>query len=842
MLVSPEVVVALRRKLRAANTEAFPGFTDVFEIGTGSLATVYRAREIDTNRQVALKLLNVRDASPRALESFQRESIALGALSAHPNIVTLFRTFSLPDGRPVLVLELCSYAVSDRLRGGAQLPVQEAVSIAIKIAGALETAHRAQILHRDVKPQNILVTEFGEPALADFGVAMLQSSTQTTAGLFDFTTLHAAPELLEGGATSAATDVYELASTLYQLIVGQSAFRSYDGESPASVILRILRDPVQPVVAEGVPVVLSDLLIWAMSKDKDHRPPTAAEFAAELSAVETEQGWPRTQFLIRETGTGMSGGPATITRMPERGAVSPAGPAAPDAAPPPGPAALPQTGQAPAAPAPPVLPWIQPAVADPTWTPTGPTSGDQTSAGPASTESAWSVPTWSEPTLSNPTGPQPVLAQPVLAQPDVPVVPVQPLLAQPGIPVVPVQPVLAQPDVPVVPEVLEQDWRDGAARRQGPSPAHAAPSDGPVQVETDSAVPAHTAQPEPEAHPDPAPEEPAASLPAAPTPATARAPSPVGSVAEPPAHAAASAASGRQPAEVSAGQPAGPDRPLGGGWAPPPADTSAAEPAPAPDPPLVMPTPPSGPYPLRAPRPPMPVAGLPGRSAWTAPPPPPPPAPPPAQQPPAQDVLPPRIDLAPPPAAPPGPVEPPDLLPWPDALWTDTAAADAEGERAPESAAPSSPAPDAEVNYPIPPAGVAPGPDQGAFGAPAAALRVPRPGQMQQFGGDIHIDPMSLRRRLRLHAGMSALTVDDRRVSMRVGAKRSRIQWTDVLGFEPRVETVDDEGVPSGSLIALTTLGPVQLPATRGSLAEVRYAHAMLDAYRLRAQLYRNSR
>ncbi|PZS35957.1 MAG: protein kinase, partial [Pseudonocardiales bacterium] len=233
-----EVIVALRRKMRAASTEVFPGFTDVFEIGTGSLATVYRAREIDTNRHVALKLLNVRDASPRALESFQRESIALGALSAHPNIVTLFRTFPVPDGRPVLVLELCSYAVSDRLRGGAQLPVPEAVSIAVKVAGALETAHRGQILHRDVKPQNILITEFGEPALADFGVAMLQSSTQTTAGLFDFTTLHAAPELLEGGATSAATDVYELASTLYQLIVGQSAFRSYDGESPASVILR----------------------------------------------------------------------------------------------------------------------------------------------------------------------------------------------------------------------------------------------------------------------------------------------------------------------------------------------------------------------------------------------------------------------------------------------------------------------------------------------------------------------------------------------------------------------------------------------------------------------------
>lgn len=243
-------------------------------------------------------------------------SLALGALSSHPNIVTLYRTFQTPDGRPVLVLELCVGSVSDRIRGGVGMPASEAVSIAIKVSGALETAHRSEILHRDVKPQNILITEFGEPALADFGVAMLQSSSETTAGLFDFTTLHAAPELLEGKQTSAATDVYELASTLYQLITGQSAFRAYEGESPASVILRILRDPVRPVLAQGVPVQLSDLLIGAMSKDKDHRPETAAEFAAELAMIEQAQGWPQTQFLVRGAGGAGGAGASTIAGQP----------------------------------------------------------------------------------------------------------------------------------------------------------------------------------------------------------------------------------------------------------------------------------------------------------------------------------------------------------------------------------------------------------------------------------------------------------------------------------------------------------------------------------------------
>jgi serine/threonine protein kinase len=303
------VDVARWRRDRNPDAERFPGFDQVAEIGMGSLATVFRAREVATNRLVALKLLNVRDASPRAVESFERESLALGALSSHPNIVTLYRIFRTPDGRPVLVLELCHGAISDRLHGGAGLPVPDVVALGIKVSGALETAHRGGILHRDVKPQNILVTEYGEPAVADFGVAMLQSATQTTAGLFDFTTLHAAPELLEGGGTSAATDVYELASSLYQLIAGHSAFRAYEGESPASVILRILRDPVRPLSALDVPVRLSDLLIRAMSKDKAGRPPTAAEFAGELAQIEIDEDWPRTQFLVRGE---IIGGPTTI--------------------------------------------------------------------------------------------------------------------------------------------------------------------------------------------------------------------------------------------------------------------------------------------------------------------------------------------------------------------------------------------------------------------------------------------------------------------------------------------------------------------------------------------------
>jgi serine/threonine protein kinase len=289
----------VRRSATApAGAATFPGYANVAELASGAFATVYRAVELGTGRPVALKVLRVADASPHLVEVFEKELGALALLSNHPNVTTLYGTFSTPDGRPVLVLELCRESLAHRVRQNGALPAGEVVQVGIKIAGALETAHRSGLLHRDMKPQNILVSQFDEPVLADFGVATLQAQAQSTEGVFGFTTLHAPPEALEGLPLSASSDVYGLASSMYQLLVGRGPFSSYEGEAPASVILRILRDPAPRAPGNDVPVALADLMENALAKDPAKRPQSAGAFAQALREIEAFAGWAQTPYVV----------------------------------------------------------------------------------------------------------------------------------------------------------------------------------------------------------------------------------------------------------------------------------------------------------------------------------------------------------------------------------------------------------------------------------------------------------------------------------------------------------------------------------------------------------------
>jgi serine/threonine protein kinase len=286
----------------APTPQATPGAPDVAHFSALQLlersetTAVYLAHDDGTGRNVVLKTVD-EDAPAFAVEALEREANYLATLGSHPHIITLYDRTELADGRPALVLEACPVSVADAIRE-QRLSVPGSVSMAIKIAGALETVHRAGLLHCAVRPNSLLLTEFDEPVLADFS-ATVRRGSEFFVGAAE-TTPHTAPELLLGEAPTPSTDVYGLSSTLYEMVAGRAAFRAYDQESPAAVSLRILAGGVRPVLEPDVPLELSDLLVWGMNPDPGERPPGAAWLAEELSRIEQKNGWLRTKMVTGE--------------------------------------------------------------------------------------------------------------------------------------------------------------------------------------------------------------------------------------------------------------------------------------------------------------------------------------------------------------------------------------------------------------------------------------------------------------------------------------------------------------------------------------------------------------
>ena len=280
---------------RRAGTELGSRFTDVRVLRAGSRFTIYEAREPAAARRVVVKVPD--HGSPWLDDVIEHEARVLAAIGSHPHVVTMYERVALDDGRPALLLERCVGTLYDAVHHDEDtLSVRDVVATGIKVAGALETLHRTGVLHCDVRPRTVLVTEFGEPALGGFDEVVEMTRLGTRPPLHNLTP-HTAPELLEGAEPSPASDVYGLASTLYELAAGRTAFRAYVGESPASVIVRVLSSRAKPVIAPQVPLELTDLIAWAMSPDPAKRPPSPSWLAEELGHVEARQGWPRTRFV-----------------------------------------------------------------------------------------------------------------------------------------------------------------------------------------------------------------------------------------------------------------------------------------------------------------------------------------------------------------------------------------------------------------------------------------------------------------------------------------------------------------------------------------------------------------
>ncbi|MGZ6995583.1 MAG: protein kinase domain-containing protein [Acidimicrobiia bacterium] len=271
------------------NLLPIPGYEGAVEIGRGGFGVVYRARQVDVQRTVAIKLLTgVFDEHARV--RFDRERDAMGLLSSHPNSVTVHASGFTPDGHPYIVMEhLEGASLADRLQRGP-IPWQEAVEIGIKLAGALEAAHRAGVLHRDVKPENVLISVYGEPKLADFGIARLEGGPETRTGNITASLYHAAPEVFEGKRPTYSTDVYSLASTVFALIAANAPFARGTDESIVPLFARVATEPPPDLRPLGVPDSVCAVLEAGLAKDPEQRIGTAVEFGERLQAAQRALG------------------------------------------------------------------------------------------------------------------------------------------------------------------------------------------------------------------------------------------------------------------------------------------------------------------------------------------------------------------------------------------------------------------------------------------------------------------------------------------------------------------------------------------------------------------------
>lgn len=220
------------------------GYHDAEPVGRGGFGVVYRCNEPSLDRVVAVKVLSS-DPDDVDVEHFNREQRAMGRVSGHPNIVPVLHSGLTFAGRPYIVMQYHRRdTLSAWIRGQGPLGVREALEIGVRLAGALETAHRAGVLHRDIKPANILLTAYGEPQLCDFGIARIAGGRQTSSQQVVGSLAYIAPELFQGAAVSVAADVYGLAATVFTVLSGDPPFTVRSGEHPIAFVRRVMAGPI----------------------------------------------------------------------------------------------------------------------------------------------------------------------------------------------------------------------------------------------------------------------------------------------------------------------------------------------------------------------------------------------------------------------------------------------------------------------------------------------------------------------------------------------------------------------------------------------------------------------
>ena len=251
-------------------------------VGGGGMALVYKARDLLLNRFVAVKVLRQQFThDDDFVKRFRREAQAAASLS-HPNIVSIYDVGQVDDTHYIVMEFVDGANLNEIIRERAPLQAEEAVRIAVEICDALEHAHHNQIIHRDIKPHNILIGNNGRVKVTDFGIARaVTSSTITQTGSVIGSVHYFSPEHAKGVATGEKSDLYSLGIVLYQMLTGRLPFL---GESPISVALKHLQEPFeQPrLVNPYIPQSVENIILRAMRKNPQERYQSAKEMQRDL--------------------------------------------------------------------------------------------------------------------------------------------------------------------------------------------------------------------------------------------------------------------------------------------------------------------------------------------------------------------------------------------------------------------------------------------------------------------------------------------------------------------------------------------------------------------------------
>ncbi|MCS3429107.1 serine/threonine-protein kinase [Leucobacter aridicollis] len=280
-----------------------PGFSYVRPLGSGGFAQVHLYEQDMPRRVVAVKVLDAGQGSPNATrlrEVFEGEADVMARLSSHPSVVTIYQASISLDGSPYIAMEYCPASMG-ALTKGQPAQLSDVLDAGVRIAGALETAHRAGVLHRDIKPSNVLLTTLGKPVLADFGIAYVTKRGQPEEAEVAMSIPWSAPEVLSLKVSgSVATEVWALGATLYTFAAGRSPFELPDRaqNTRSKLADRITKAKYVPVPGAQGYELFDRVMARALGRTPADRFGSMREFGEALQELQRRYGFEVTPLEI----------------------------------------------------------------------------------------------------------------------------------------------------------------------------------------------------------------------------------------------------------------------------------------------------------------------------------------------------------------------------------------------------------------------------------------------------------------------------------------------------------------------------------------------------------------